>query len=192
VNAPRVSMVGDVTDVRTRSYSSLFVVEVIRTGGKKVRHVVEQIRTTRQRELDQHGDCKRAKQAIDPLKKHLPAVMLSGTFSSREKPVADKLIAHSGLLCADLDNLNSELPAIRAKLLASPHLWALFKSPSDDGLKAVFRVPTDASKHLASFRAVERHVLELTGVQIDESCKDVARLCFLSYDPELYHKRERR
>jgi hypothetical protein len=34
---------------------------------------------------------------------------------------------------------------------------------------------------------VKQHVLELTGVQIDESGKDLARLCFLSYDPNLYH-----
>jgi hypothetical protein len=34
---------------------------------------------------------------------------------------------------------------------------------------------------------VQKHVLELGGVQIDQSGKDPARLCFLSYDPELYH-----
>jgi hypothetical protein len=27
----------------------------------------------------------------------------------------------------------------------------------------------------------------LTGVQIDEACKDVSRLCFLSYDPDVFH-----
>src|SRR5439155_5005052 len=47
-------------------------------------------------------------------------------------------------------------------------------------------VPADSSKHLASFRAVEAHVMELTGVQIDQACKDVARLCFVSYDPDAY------
>src|SRR5262249_5861022 len=47
----------------------------------------------------------------------------------------------------------------------------------------------DAGKHLGSFRAVERHVQELTGQPIDPSGKDVARLCFVSYDPQLYHNR---
>ena len=37
-----------------------------------------------------------------------------------------------------------------------------------------------------SFRAVEKHVRDLTGVQIDQACRDPARLCFLSYDPEIY------
>jgi hypothetical protein len=53
-------------------------------------------------------------------------------------------------------------------------------------LKVVFRVSADASKHAGSFRAVQKHVLELTGVQIDESGKDVSRLCFMSYDPQIY------
>src|SRR5204862_6306662 len=75
----------------------------------------------------------------------------------------------------------------REKLKASPHLWALFRSPSGEGLKAVFRVAADVAKHAGSFRAVEKHVLELAGVQIDQSCKDTARLCFLSYDPELFY-----
>ena len=51
----------------------------------------------------------------------------------------------------------------------------------------MFRVPADASKHAGSYRAVEKHVRELTGVQIDQSGKDIGRLCFMSYDPELYH-----
>jgi hypothetical protein len=160
------------------------VTEVIRTGGKKLRGQVEAIRATLQRELTTHGDYKRAKQEVSELKKQLPAVLWSGTFTERAN---DKLVSHSGLLCADLDSLNSELPSVRGKLLESPHVWTLFVSPSGDGLKAVFRVPPDAVKHLASFRAVEQHVSELTGIQIDQSCKDSARMCFLSYDPDIYH-----
>jgi hypothetical protein len=96
-------------------------------------------------------------------------------------------LEHSGLLCADLDELGEQLPEIRKKLMSSPYVWAVFLSPSGDGLKAVFRAPADACKHVSSFSAVEKHVRELTDARIDESCKDVARLCFLSYDPETYH-----
>ena len=59
----------------------------------------------------------------------------------------------------------------------SPHLWALFLSPTGNGLKAVFRVRADGAKHAGSFRAVEKHVSKVTGIQIDESGKDVSRLC---------------
>src|SRR5262249_15955872 len=130
------------------------------------------------------GDYKKAKLAVDALKKQLPGVTFSGTFSHR---AGDKLRQHSGLLPADLDSLGEDLANVRAKLLTSPHLFLLFLSPTGYGLKAVFRVPADASKHLASFRAVRKQVFELTGVHIDESGKDPARLCFLSHDPEFYH-----
>lgn len=180
-----VSTVTSALDTATKDYDASTVIEAIRTGGKKLRGQVEEIRATMQRELAEHGDEKRAKRAIDPLKRQIPGVLWSGQFSQRAN---DKLVLHSGLLCADLDSLNGELSAVREKLSDSPHLWTLFKSPSGDGLKAVFRVPAAVAKHAGSFRAIEQHVKQLTGVQIDQACKDVARLCFLSYDPELIHK----
>src|SRR5262245_22453355 len=184
INALRVSAVHRATDTATRDYDATVLIEAIRTGGKKLRGQVEGIRDTRRREIATHGDERRAKQAANELKKQLPAVLWSGTFTERAN---DKLVSHSGLLCADLDSLNGELPKVRGDLLKSPHIWALFVSPSGDGLKAVFRVLADAAQHLASYRAVEQHVRELTGIHVDQSGKDVARLCFLSYDPTAYY-----
>ncbi len=112
--------------------------------------------------------------------------MWSGSFRNRNAPVPEKLVEHSGLLCADLDELGNGIAEARAKLVNSPYLWGLFTSPTGDGLKCVFRVATDARKHNASFRAVKRHVRELSGVQIDEACSDVSRLCFVSHDPDAY------
>ena len=179
-----VSWVPSATETAPQDVAVVTVLEAIRTGGKRLRGQVEELRNTLARELSTHGDVKRAKQAAADLKKQLPGVLWSGTFNKRAN---DGLLQHSGLLCADLDGLNSSLPDIRQKLEGSPYLWALFLSPSGDGLKAVFRVPADAARHSRSFRAIERHVMEFTGVQIDQACKDPARLCFLSVDPGLYH-----
>jgi hypothetical protein len=170
-----------------QDYAAETIVEVIRTGGKKIRDQVQELRDALQRELAAHGDIKRAKLATGGLKQQFPGVTWSGTFSNRAN---DALVAHSGLLCADLDSLNGTLDDVRGKLEKSPYVWVLFSSPGGDGLKAVFRVYPDAAKHLGSYRAIERHVRELTGVQIDEKCKDTARLCFLSYDPELVHNED--
>ena len=52
--------------------------------------------------------------------------MWCGQFSNREKPAADKLLKHSGLLCADLDDLGPELPRVRKKLETSLHLFRCF------------------------------------------------------------------
>jgi hypothetical protein len=180
----KVSTVQSVTDTETRLFDVDDVIEAIRTGGKKLKAQVTQIRNRFEAERDITGDLKAAKQAIDSLKKELPGVTWSGTFTQR---ATNKLVQHSGLLCADLDNLNGELPAVREKLKQGPYAYTVFTSPSGDGLKAVFRVPADASKHAGSFRAIEKHVSELTGKQIDQACKDPARLCFLSYDPDIYH-----
>src|SRR5262245_27727530 len=180
----RVSMVSSATDIQTRDFDATAIIKIIRCGERNIRAQVEDIRKTLRRELDTHGDHTLAKRAVAGAKKQLPAVLWSGTFTERAN---EKLVNHSGLLCADLDKLGPQLKDVREKLSHSPHVWAMFISPSGDGLKVVFRVPADASKHRVSFRAVEQHVKELVGVQIDESCKDVARLCFLSYDPELFH-----
>src|SRR4030095_8758535 len=109
--------------------------------------------------------------------------MWSGSFHQR---TAEELLEHSGLLCADLDELGDQLLEVRGKLVGSPHRWALSASPTGDGLKCVFRVAAAVAEHKGSFRAVEKHVHELCGVQIDKSCSDVARLCFLSHDPDAY------
>lgn len=176
-------MVTCATDTETRDVSVEKVLEAIRTGGKKLKGLITQIRNRFEAELAITNDYKAAKRAVDALKKRLPGVTWSGTFSER---TSDKLIAHSGLLVADLDSLGRELPIVREKLKGSPYIYAIFVSPSGDGLKVVVCVPADTSQQPGSFRAVEKHVRDLTGIQIDQACKDVARLCFMSYDPELY------
>jgi hypothetical protein len=188
-NAIAVSCVKSAKDTKTQDYDAKEVIESIRTDKQfklrplKLAPRIERIRKKFSDALTQTGDRKMAKHAVNEEKKQLPAVMFSGRFRSRR---SNTLLQHSGLLCADLDDLGGRLADIRSKLLTSPHLWALFTSPTGDGLKCVFRVPADVEKHKPSFRAVENHVRDLTGTQIDEACSDVGRLCFLSYDPDSY------
>ncbi len=133
---------------------------------------------------DLHRSFAAAKSSVSELKLKLPAVMWSGQFSRRSK---DGLDLHSGLLVADLDELQPDvLKKARGQLTQDPHVWGLFTSPTGSGLKVVFRVPADADRHGDSFRAVLAHVLQVCGLDIDKSGKDVARLCFITYDPEAY------
>ena len=169
--SPAISMVKCATDTKTSEVRLWEVLNAIRTGGQRLRDQIEKIR-----DALRHGD-ETAKKQAGERKKQLPAVMWSGRFTQRKN---EALVQHSGLLCADLDKLGDSLPNVLDKLKASPHLFCLFRSPSGDGLKAVFRVADDAQKHAGSFRAVEQHVRELAGVQTDQACRDVARLCFMS------------
>lgn len=176
-----VSFVENATSTLTHDGDAIEIVECIRTG--KWRNQVQNIRCKFARILAERGDLKAARLAVDSLKKKLPGVLWSGRFSTRKKPAQGKLLAHSGLLCADLDNLGDRLPEVRSRLETSPHLFALFTSPTGNGLKAVFLVADDAQAHAASFRAVQTHVHDLCREGVDEACKDVARLCFVSFDP---------
>jgi len=177
-----VSCVKSARDIAPQDYDAKEIIESIRRESQRA--AVEHIRHRYQEVIaNTGGDRTAAKLAIAEDKKRLPAALWSGRFSRRAK---EGLLCHSGLLCADLDSLGNRLAEIRTKLISSPYLFALFLSPTADGLKCVFRVPADPQKHRASFRAAEDHVRKLTAIQIDESCSDVARLCFLSYYPNAY------
>jgi hypothetical protein len=122
------------------------------------------------------------KEAAGPLKQQLPAILFSGTFSRR---CTRALIAHSGLICADLDDLGDKLSSLKQNITTDPHTLACFVSPSGNGLKVVLRCDPKRA-HKESFAAVERYFLEKFEVQIDTACSDVSRPCFVSHDPEAY------
>lgn len=122
--------------------------------------------------------------AADDIKKRLPAVLWSGTFSTRSK---NGLIQHSGLLCADIDKIPERVGELHDLARTDQHAVAAFVSPSGTGLKIVFRVPPDASLHSQSFNSVRSHVASFYGVPVDEAAKDVSRLCFVSSDPSAFY-----
>jgi hypothetical protein len=179
-----VSRVKNVKGTTTTTCEAAKIVEEIRTD-QRLREKITPIRDEFWRVMAETNNGREAaKKAVDEPKKELRAITWSGTFSKRND---QDLLQHSGLLCADLDGLGPErMPDVRSQLRGSPYLWADFLSPTGDGIKAVFRVRADGDLHSASYRAVEAHVQKLTGVQIDEKCKNIGRLCFLSSDPDAH------
>ena len=165
-------MVGKATATATRDVALHTLLDAIKQG--RWRKQIERIRAT------YNNGSTNPRKAIDPLKKKLPGFTVSGRFAHRDK---EHLIEHSGYICADLDKLGDRISRVQSDLRKSPHLSFMFRSPSGDGLKAGFKTSADAARHGDSFRAIEKHVLTLTGVRVDASGKDPARLCFVSYDP---------
>jgi hypothetical protein len=92
--------------------------------------------------------------------------------------------------CADIDNLGAKIELIRRQLKTDPHVQAFFTSPSGTGLKVLFRVEPDGNTHRRSFYAVEKHVRDIYNVRIDQACKDVSRLCYVCYDPDIFIRKE--
>ena len=146
----------------------LFALDRIKNGSSKL--LVEQIRKEKNKE-------KRNK-----LKEQLPAICFSGTFTNRS---INGLKEHSGYICLDFDKYeNTELMnKDRIKLSKDKYTFALFTSPSGDGLKVIVKIPPIQDKHKDYFIALEKHY---NSQNFDISCKDVSRVCYESFDAEIY------
>ncbi len=164
-----ISLVPDALDTRASPFSFRSVLEDIING-----RWASQVRTVRQ------AFAKGGKDAAAAPKKKLPAALFSGTFERRAN---DSLQTHSGLICVDLDELGPQLEGTRDLIAQDPHTLAAFISPTGSGLKVVFRCDP-ARPHKDSYLAAEQYVLIHFGLNIDRACKDVARMCFVSHDPE--------
>lgn len=178
-----VSMVSNAKGTETTHLRVSDILHSIKTG--EWQEPVGRIRAEYARAAREERD---PKEAVDKLKKALPGVLWSGQFSTRKGtvPLSEKLVRYSGILCADLDHLGDRLEYIWSILATSPHVWAIFRSPTGTGLKVLFRIPPNAESHRDSFSAVQKYVRDFAGCEIDEACSDVTRLCFVSYDPELW------
>lgn len=117
------------------------------------------------------------------LKKQLPSICFSGVFSKREDKA---LITHSGLIAIDFDHVNERLPELKARLKSDKYTFLLFISPSGDGLKLVVKIPADKKTHSFSASALTDYYKD---EKLDEF-KDVSRICFESYDPDIYYNPE--
>jgi hypothetical protein len=178
----QVSMVADAYATETKPVQLLSLLQEIKDGRWKFQQDV--IRKKREKKLrETGGDLKAAKLEIKRKKEALPGVTFAGSFSYRTN---DHWTVPSGLLPADLDNLNSDLPAVREKLRRSPHVLFDCESVTGSGLRALFRIPIgdkpDEEKYNDCFEAVRQHVLTLCGVEIDPACKDPVRLSFVCAD----------
>lgn len=123
--------------------------------------------------------------AYSGAKKRLPCILLSATTHNGMRG-SSGIGEHTGIIQADMDKLGGGAAvALRDKLASDPHVLATWLSPGGEGVKAAFRVEPSKEKHLQSFEAVRQHFSNIHGVEIDNQCKDITRLCFVSFDPSL-------
>jgi len=116
-------------------------------------------------------------------KKQLPAFTPSGRFEGGRKP--EFLQEYSRLIILDVDKVEN-LPEIKEKASHCPYTYSCFVSPGGNGLKILVKTDNSVTKHREAFLAVKSYYEKLLGLSIDPSGKDVTRLCFFSWDPELF------
>jgi len=121
----------------------------------------------------------------DKQKKALYAFTPSGTFSSGRKQ--DLMKSYSNIIILDIDKLDQvTLKFAKEKVQNEKYTFAMFESPSGNGLKILVRVSTGREHHLAAYNQAKGHYESILGLSIDRSGKDITRLCFVSYDPDAF------
>lgn len=111
------------------------------------------------------------------LKNKLPCICFSGMFKKRKD---EALIQHSGLIVLDFDHVE-DLPGLINQINSDPYTYASFVSPSGDGLKVLVKIPPVVENHRKAFAALKQKY-----PNIDDSGVNESRICFASWDENLY------
>lgn len=117
------------------------------------------------------------KEKSNKLKANLPSVCFSGKFGKNRKD--DELIEHSGFLVLDFDDVY-ELREKQTEIISHDFVYACWVSPSGKGLKALIKI-ADGTKHREHFSSLQEVFPD-----IDKSGANPSRVCYESYDPEIY------
>jgi hypothetical protein len=121
----------------------------------------------------------------DGLKRDLVAFTASGTFGRQRKPKF--LTTYSQIINLDFDHIPvSELANLVVKINECPYTLASFISPRGEGVKVFIKVNSNEEQHASAYNQVATFYKELSGYDFDPKCKDITRLCFVSFDPNTY------
>ena len=149
---------------------------------KSVEYALDRIKNGKSKELVEKF--RSTKETI--YKSSLVSVCFSGTFNYRNEKGC---IAHSGLVVLDFDKVGNETETIdfKAELKKDEYIFACWISPSGIGVKALVKVPAEIDTHKQYFASIAKH---FKNDYLDEGGSDIARVCFESYDADLYHNPE--
>jgi hypothetical protein len=145
------------------------VIQRIKVG--KSKDVIDRIRKAETKELK------------SSLKNTLPSILFAGEFTQRN---SNSLVQHSGLMVVDFDNYPDDKDMFEhlELLKQNPHFVLLFLSPGGKGIKGVVKIPpATKDTHPKYFKAFQ-HTFKYEYFDISNS--NVDRVCFESYDPDIY------
>ena len=134
-------------------------------------------------------DFEKHKTKTDRFKKTLPAYAVAGLFGNG---VTNKQFkSSSGLFLVDVDKLidSEEVNKVKQTLAGIPSVAFTFISPGALGLKAAFRIaPTFISNDTSHtvFKVIAAWLTDEFAIEVDATCKDISRKCFVSHDPDIY------
>ena len=159
----------NVKDVQNGSDKDvLFVLDRIRSG--KSKDIIEKLRSLTN-EQDQKN-----------IKLQLKGACFNGTFKRRS---IDGCKEHSGLCILDFDGFDSfeQAEEYKNKLKEDKYVFSVWISPRGKGIKVLVKIPAEKDNHKRYFMALKKH---FNSPNFDDSSQDISRICYESYDSDLY------
>lgn len=126
---------------------------------------------------------------VSRFKAQLPCFTPSGTFKGGR--TLRHLSVYNQLIVLDVDKLeDAKLEKVRNLAMACEYTMVCFTSPSGKGLKILIKTNAESNTHKECFDELANYYKNTLGVPIDKSGSDVPRLCYVSYDPDLYENND--
>lgn len=144
--------------------------------------VIERIRSGNSKPLIDGIRKEKDKAKRNDLKMELPSICFSGVFTKRQD---DKITEHSGLICLDFDGYErkKDMQEDRDMFIEDAHTFAVFTSPSGNGLKVLVKIPKEIDNHHKYFNALRSYY---SSQYFDPTSKNISRVCYESYDPNIH------
>lgn len=164
-----VTIFKNINDVSTPFHREVsFILQRVKDGASK--ELVKKIRNEKN------------KADRNVLKKQLPAICFSGTFTKRED---NSIVQHSGLICLDFDGYTKQKELLNDKenMSKNSYVYSVFISPSGNGLKVLVKIPEDTDNHINYFNSLGKY---FNSPYFDTTSKNLSRVCYESYDPLIY------
>jgi len=146
--------------------------------------IVDRIKSGTSKDAIKNIRSAKTKEEKDTYKRGLPSILFAGEFTERN---GNGLKTHSGLMVVDFDKYPNSQTMLKHlnELKKIKHFVLLFISPSGNGIKGVLRVSNKLNKetHPKIFKAFQN---DFNLDFFDISNSNVDRVCFESYDPNIY------
>lgn len=114
-------------------------------------------------------------------KNTMPTIISSAIMNAGSK-IANNVKELNGLICIDIDeSVGIELIT---EVNKDPFTFISHRSIGGDGLCVFIKI--NSNKFIESFNEIGQYFWDKYNIVIDQSCKNINRLRFLSYDPSLY------
>jgi len=177
----KVTIFKDINDTSQPQYRDVSaVLNAIQSGVYKDK--IEDIRAEKEKSVQ------------NKMKQGLVSILFSsskqvGVESGKYKTISyrtDRGVAeHSGLICVDLDKFedNETMMFKKDTLTLDKYVYSVFVSPSGEGLKILVKIPNEVENHRAYFYGLKDH---FDSKYFDDSCVNESRVCYISYDPDIY------